>query len=728
MTDAASAVAFLKTLFHNVPGDIFLCSLPNEKGGKPGEISLRTRDQKQARRFIEKWDQIGRGLFFCIGTIRADATPTKRGSYRNKHNIWRLPALPIDIDFKGGATLINPQATAIGMLERSCLPPQIEIASGGGVHAYWKLEEPIAGSWPHAESMLRALIQRFHSDPAVSDVSRLMRLPGTTNSKYDPPRPVMMLKNNDSAVSWDKLTLLATEMPGETYYGGPPDGRMAAAATTLAPQQTAASNPFEAYSADAWKAPVDVEARLNAMRYQGEGDTGVHLTQLACTASLLNAGMPLDDAVALVFNATLRGAQPDWDMKREHETIHDMGATWLEKHPPETQGEVAGVSGQNVVSFPVRLNGGEHPSKDATQDRPEPKPAARLASFAVAALAGETLQERSFVVDQLVPTREVTLLYGDGGTGKSLLALMLGFAMQTRENWLGLPICGGPCLLYTAEEEKAELHRRLDAISKHHDMPLEELTDFVIISLAGEDATLAVPNPAQQLVAHPRLAMLEIEIDRLKPALVVIDTAADTFGGNENDRRQVGQYVRLLRGLALRHDTSILVCAQPSLAGLNSGSGTSGSTAWNNSARSRLYLDRLLDEAKTERDPDMRILRSMKANYAQKGFELQLRWQDGVFVPQLAPGASSLNHAAARDFADETFLKLLAIFARENRPVSSHVSSIYAPALFARDPRADGASRQRFVEAMGRLFAQGKIKVEESGPPSRRRSYLVLVP
>jgi hypothetical protein len=45
-----------------------------------------------------------------------------------------------------------------------------------------------------------------------------------------------------------------------------------------------------------------------------------------------------------------------------------------------------------------------------------------------------------------------------------------------------------------------------------------------------------------------------------------------------------------LRGLALETSSTALLLAHPSLSGMASGSGTSGSTAWSNSVRSRLYL------------------------------------------------------------------------------------------------------------------------------------------
>ena len=62
--------------------------------------------------------------------------------------------------------------------------------------------------------------------------------------------------------------------------------------------------------------------------------------------------------------------------------------------------------------------------------------------------------------------------------------------------------------------------------------------------------------------------------------LVVIDTAADTFGGNENVRPHVRQFIALLTRLALERDGAVLMLAHPSVTGRTSGSGDGGSTAW----------------------------------------------------------------------------------------------------------------------------------------------------
>jgi RecA-family ATPase len=54
------------------------------------------------------------------------------------------------------------------------------------------------------------------------------------------------------------------------------------------------------------------------------------------------------------------------------------------------------------------------------------------------------------------------------------------------------------------------------------------------------------------------------------------------FGGDEINRSQVRKFVSMLRGLAIEYDCAVLLLSHPSLTGPNSGTGTSGSTAWNN--------------------------------------------------------------------------------------------------------------------------------------------------
>ena len=70
------------------------------------------------------------------------------------------------------------------------------------------------------------------------------------------------------------------------------------------------------------------------MRYKGEGETGIHKTQLSVTAALLNRGVPIDDVVERVLTATRRAAGKDgdgWDWYAEEQNIRGMCKSWRKK-------------------------------------------------------------------------------------------------------------------------------------------------------------------------------------------------------------------------------------------------------------------------------------------------------------------------------------------------------------------------------------------------------------
>jgi RecA-family ATPase len=204
---------------------------------------------------------------------------------------------------------------------------------------------------------------------------------------------------------------------------------------------------------------------------------------------------------------------------------------------------------------------------------------------------------------------------------------------------------------------------------------------------------------------------------------VVLDTLADLFPGNENDRAQARQFVGLLRGLAIKHGCALLLLSHPSLSGLNSGSGTSGSTAWNNSVRSRLYLERVIQDG-YEANQDARLLSTKKVNYGRNGGEISVTWQGGVFVAD-AP-ETGLDRMAAGAKAERVFLKLLAAFTAQGRRVNGNGRPTYAPKMFAESAEAEGVTKRAFKAAMDALYNKGKIRNETTGPASRPVTYLCM--
>ena len=344
--------------------------------------------------------------------------------------------------------------------------------------------------------------------------------------------------------------------------------------------------------------------------------------------------------------------------------------------------------------------------------------------------AGRSAAPRTWHVRDLIPGSDVTMLMGDGATGKSLLALQLAVATVLGRTWLGQDVRRGKVVYIGAEDDLDEMHRRLATIAKHIDIELDRLEDLHILCRAGEDAVLASSDESNIVRSTPLWGRVGRIVLALRPALVIYDPLADLFAGNENSRPQARQFVGMLRGLALKTHSTALLLGHPSVAGMASGSGTSGSTAWSNSVRSRLYLERIREDG--EEDADARALRTMKANYGPAGGEIRVRWQAGAFVTDnIAPGAHPARSAKQLQVED-LFLKLLSEYEGQGRYVSDKPGRNHAPAVLAADPRA---ARQRvtakaFRSAMARLFTDQRIRmVERNGPPSKQgRSKLEIIP
>ena len=150
---------------------------------------------------------------------------------------------------------------------------------------------------------------------------------------------------------------------------------------------------------------------------------------------------------------------------------------------------------------------------------------------------------------------------------------------------------------------------------------------------------------------------------------------------------------------------------------MSSGSGTSGSTAWNNACRSRLYLTRPKGDEDGEADDAARVLKTMKANYGPRSADIELKWDRGVFVRAVQPGDPFHEAEAA-------FLDCLDEITRQGRYVSEAKNSTrYAPKVFAKMRGLNRkCSGRRLATAMEALFTRNVIRVGESARTADRHT------
>lgn len=274
---------------------------------------------------------------------------------------------------------------------------------------------------------------------------------------------------------------------------------------------------------------------------------------------------------------------------------------------------------------------------------PKPKQTPLLPPLDVisaSSFAGIDIPDRAWLLDGILIRRGITLLTGDGGIGKSLLCLQLQVACALGKPWLGIPI-DNPISSFGlyCEDEREEVHRRVADILKYYDATFDDLGDrmMFVCRVGHNNVMMRFDRSKDQLVQTPFMQQIIDEIEMGGYQITIIDTVADTFQGNENDRMQTRSFVSATRVLGHRYDGGVILSAHPSRAGMADGSGLSGSTAWHNSCRGRIYLTK---PPKDPHDPDFdddkptneRILKKMKNNYGAADGKMRLEWKDGAFV------------------------------------------------------------------------------------------------
>ena len=362
------------------------------------------------------------------------------------------------------------------------------------------------------------------------------------------------------------------------------------------------------------------------------------------------------------------------------------------------------------------------PSADTREDIPGDKP---LPFIDISNWDNEPAPKREWAVQDRMPLRQVSLFSGEGSIGKTVALLQLSGATVLAKDWLGTMPEPGPALYLGAEDAADEVHRRVVDIAAHYGARISELIGHLhLLDFAGQDAILGRAN--RNGLVHPTKLFAQVKEAAcdIRPKIISLDTAADIFAGNENDRAQVRQFIGQLRGMAIAANSAIIVAGHPSLTGISTGTGLSGSTAWHNSVRSRMYFKPATTDAGEQPDPELRELQFLKNNYGPKAEKILLRWKNGVFVSANVMG--SLDKMAADQNAERVFLSLLGKFNHQRRDISPKPSKIYAPTLFASDPEAGGIKAKAFEQAMSRLLDTNKIHIVPEGPPSRSRRRLVV--
>src|SRR6516165_541335 len=197
---AMTPADFIADFFRDSTGSIYLCSLPNERdGGRPAEICGRGDGGRLNTLVLQTWDRRDRGTFFCVNTV----TPGQ--ARRSKETVHEVTCLHCDLDF---SKIDTAPDTVLQQLRALEYPPSKIVRSGHGLHGYWLLREPPAATPEtvlQAETALRGIADILGRDPAVAEIARLMRLPGSHNTKNGERLPVTVVSDTGARFELDDL-------------------------------------------------------------------------------------------------------------------------------------------------------------------------------------------------------------------------------------------------------------------------------------------------------------------------------------------------------------------------------------------------------------------------------------------------------------------------------------------------------------------------------------------
>jgi RecA-family ATPase len=358
----------------------------------------------------------------------------------------------------------------------------------------------------------------------------------------------------------------------------------------------------------------------------------------------------------------------------------------------------------------------------APEESPPPLPFVDMSNW-----DNEPVPDQEWTVLNRIPRGETTLFSGEGAAGKSTTMLHLSAAHALQRDWLHTLPEPGPAIFVDAEDKQDVLHRRLAAITGHYQVSFSDLINggLHLVSLHGRDAVMATFNRGK-MEPMPLYHQLLDAAERIKPILITIASSANVYTGGEMDRSQVQRFISLLTRLAITSNGAVVLISHPSLTGISSDSGLSGTTQWHNAVRARFYMKGVKSDGEEPTDSDLREIVFKKNNYGPISESIVLRYQNGLFLP--VPGMTSLDKIAQEAKADEIFLTLLRRFTNSNRRVGDKPGTSYAPALFAREDEAKqaGLTSKSLHPAMVRLFKAGTICNEPHGRGAEKHHHLAF--
>jgi Virulence-associated protein E len=200
--DDTTVVRFLKIILPERGHYIAAIKHINANGFRPSEFAATV---EELAAILAEYDRDGLECYFALASFKEPlndppGTPGSQKQFgRKKKNVLGVKAFWLDIDVRPDGKYKTDAAAITALhafIQQHELPYPIIVSSGSGLHVYWPLDRTLTREeWePYAQGLKQLCADHgLHADPArTADIASILRVPGTRNNKYVPPRAVQV--------------------------------------------------------------------------------------------------------------------------------------------------------------------------------------------------------------------------------------------------------------------------------------------------------------------------------------------------------------------------------------------------------------------------------------------------------------------------------------------------------------------------------------------------------